>query len=142
MMRWLVSALVIVTVATCGYAAADDAVPVKIQWITDISEGLRHAKVKGKPSMLYFAADWCAPCIELKKSVFSDTRVVEASLRLINIYVDVDQNYEAVAAYKVRGIPEIFFLNPDGEIVARYSGARTAAGFVKQMNTIADQHSR
>lgn len=142
MMRWLASAMVIVTVATCGYAASDDAVPAKIQWVTDINEGLRLANVKGKPSMMYFAADWCAPCIELKKSVFSDNRVVEASRRLINIYVDVDKNYEAVAAFKVRGIPEIFFLNPGGEIVARYTGARTAAGFIKQMNTIADQHSR
>jgi thiol:disulfide interchange protein DsbD len=141
MSRILALALVLLLVTGC-FAGPDDNPAAKIRWVQDLSEGLRLAKETGKPAMLYFTADWCAPCVELKKYVFADKRVAEASLRLVTIYIDVDKNYEALADYKVRGIPAIFFLNPKGEIIARYSGDRSVASFVKQMNAVADKHAR
>jgi thiol:disulfide interchange protein len=141
-MRRLMSAVLVLVIVTGCRAGAEDTAPAKIQWVPDLNEGLRLAKENGKPAMLYFTADWCAPCVELKKHAFSDRRVAEASRRLVNIYIDVDRNHEAVADYKVRGIPAIFFLNPGGEIVSSYSGDRTPASFVKQMNAVATQHSR
>jgi thiol:disulfide interchange protein DsbD len=141
MSRILALALVLLLVTGC-FAGPDDNPAAKIRWVQDLSEGLRLAKETGKPAMLYFTADWCAPCVELKKYVFTDKRVAEASLRLVTIYIDVDKNYEALADYKVRGIPAIFFLNPKGEIIARYSGDRSVASFVKQMNAVADKHAR
>ena len=141
MRRWISAVLVLVVVTGC-WAGSEEAVPAKIQWVPDLNEGLRLAKESGKPAMLYFTADWCAPCVELKKYVFSDRRVAEVSRRLVNVYIDVDKNYDAIAVYKVRGIPAVFFLSPGGEIISRYSGDRTAAAFIKQINTVADQHSR
>ena len=140
-MRWL-SVLWVLLVVTGCHAGADDVSTNKIQWVSDLNEGLRLAKENGKPAMLYFTADWCAPCVELKKHVFSDRKVAEASRRLVNIYVDVDRNHNAAAEYRVRGIPAIFFLSPGGEIVGRYLGDRTPSSFVKQMNAVASQHSR
>jgi len=141
MSRILVLPLVLLLVTGC-FAGPDDTPAAKIQWVQDLREGLRLAKETGKPAMLYFTADWCAPCVELKKYVFTDKRVVAASLRLVNIYIDVDKNYDLLAEYKVRGIPAIFFLSPRGEIVERFSGDRSAAGFVKKMNAVADKHTR
>ena len=141
-MRRLMSAVLVLVIVTGCWAGAEETAPAKIQWVPDLNEGLRLARENGKPAMLYFTADWCAPCVELKKYVFSDRRVAEASRRLINVYIDVDRNYDAIAAYKVRSIPAIFFLNPGGEIVSSYSGDRSAAAFVKQMNAVADRHSR
>ncbi len=140
MKRYIATMLVLIAVTGCWAAGSDPA--AKIAWVTDLNEGLRIAKENGKPVMLYFTADWCAPCVELKKYVFSDKRVAEASQRLINIYVDVDKDYDAIAAYRVRGIPAIFFLSPAGEIVSRYQGDRTPASFVKQMNSVAQQYTR
>jgi thiol:disulfide interchange protein len=142
MMRGWVAAVWVLLVVTGCYAGTDDIAANKILWVPDLNEGLRLAKENGKPVLLYFTADWCAPCVELKKHVFADRKVAEASRRLVNIYIDVDRNHDAVADYKVRGIPAIFFLNPGGEIVARYLGDRTPASFVKQMNAVATQHSR
>ena len=137
------ASLLVVLLAVSGcLAASEDAVPTKIQWVQSLSEGLLLAKESGKPVMLFFTADWCAPCVELKKYVFTDKRLVAASLRLVNIYIDVDKNYDLLAEYKVRGIPAIFFLSPSGEIVERFSGDRSAAGFVKKMNAVADKHTR
>ena len=141
MMRWL-SVLWVLLVVTGCHAGADDVSANKIQWVSDLNEGLRLAKENGKPAMLYFTADWCGPCVELKKHVFTDRKVAEASRRLVNIYVDVDRNHTAAAEYRVRGIPAIFFLSPGGEIVGRYLGDRTPSSFVKQMNAVASQHSR
>jgi thioredoxin:protein disulfide reductase len=141
MSRILALALVLLLVTGC-FAGPDDNPAAKIRWVEDLPEGLRLAKETGKPAMLYFTADWCAPCVELKKYVFSDKRVAAASSRLVNIYIDVDKNYDTLAAYKVRGIPAIFFLNPGGEIAEPFSGDRSVAGFVKQMNAVADKHTR
>jgi len=141
-MSRILSVLLVLSVVTGCFAGSEDNSTAKIRWVQDLSEGLRLAKETGKPAMLFFTADWCAPCIELKKYAFSDKRVAKASSRLVNIYIDVDKNYDALAVYKVRGIPAIFFLSPNGEVVERYSGDRSAASFVKQMTAIADKHTR
>ena len=132
----------VLLIVTGCFAGSDDKPAAKVQWVQDLSEGLRMADAAGKPAMLYFTADWCAPCVELKKYVFTDKRVAEASLRLVNIYIDVDKNPDALSAYRIRGIPAIFFLNPKGEIVERLSGDRSAANFIKQMTSVADKYTR
>jgi thioredoxin:protein disulfide reductase len=124
------------------FAGSDEKADGKIAWVQDLAEGLKQADTTGKPTMLYFTADWCAPCLELKKHVFTDKRVAEASLRLVNVYIDVDKNPDALTRYKVRGIPAIFFLSPKGEMIARFSGDRSVGNFVRQMTTIADQFAR
>lgn len=141
MSRILALALVLLLVTGC-FAGPDDTPAAKIQWVQDLPEGLRLAKETGKPAMLFFTADWCGPCVELKKYVFSDKRVAAASSRLVNIYIDVDKNFDLLAAYKVRGIPAIFFLNPGGEIVERFSDDRSVTGFVKKMNAVAGKYTR
>lgn len=141
-MNRILSLLLVLLLVTGCWAGSEDTPSAKIGWVQDLSEGLRMAKETGKPAMLFFTADWCAPCLELKKYVFSDKRVVEVSSRLVNIYIDVDKNYDAIAVYKVRGIPAIFFLNPSGEIVERVSGDRSVARFVKQMTAVAEKHTR
>jgi len=141
MMRAVALLAVLLAVTGC-WAGSEDAAVVKIQWVQNLPEGLRLAKESGKPVMLFFTADWCAPCVELKKYIFTDRRVVAASKRLINVYIDADSDFETLSAYKVRGIPAIFFLNPSGEMIKKYDGDRSAGSFVKQMTTIADKHTR
>jgi thiol:disulfide interchange protein len=133
--------MVLLLVAGCS-AESEEHPTAKIQWVYDLSAGLKLAKETGKPAMLFFTADWCGPCVELKKYVFPDKRVVKASSRLVNIYVDVDKNYGAIAEYGVRGIPAIFFLTPGGEIVERFFGGRPVASLVEQMTALADKHTR
>lgn len=141
MMRGIFMVIVLLAVSGC-YAGAEGPAAGKIQWVEKLPDGLRLAKESGKPVMLFFTADWCAPCVELKKYVFTDSRVVAASKRLINVYIDTDRDFETLAAYKVRGIPAIFFLNPLGETIGKYDGDRSAGSFVKQMTAVADKHTR
>jgi thiol:disulfide interchange protein DsbD len=133
---------VVVLACTGCFIESEETQAASIDWVKNYAEGLRLARETGKPAMLYFTADWCAPCVELKKYVFTDSRVVAVSKRLINIYVDVDSDYETLSAYKVRGIPAIFFLNPQGETITQFTGDRSAGSFVKHMTAVADKHTR
>jgi thiol:disulfide interchange protein len=110
--------------------------------VKDHTEGLRRAEATGKPALVYFTADWCAPCVELKKYIWPDRRVVEASRKLVMIYVDVDKDPGTFSGYRVGGIPAIFFLTPAGEQVMAFSGDRSAANLSRQMNTAADSFSK
>jgi protein disulfide-isomerase len=141
MKRGLSLFLVLAAVTGCLAGPEDPAAP-RIQWVKDLPVGLRQARESGRPIMLFFSADWCAPCLQLKKYVFSDKRVVGASQRLVNVYIDTDANPELVTAYGIRGIPAIFFLHPDGQLIGKFSGDPTVSNFVKQMAAIADKHTR
>lgn len=141
MIRWVSLMIVLLAVSGC-FAGSDDPAAAKIQWVQKLPEGLRLARESGRPVMLFFTADWCGPCVELKKYVFTDKRVVAASKRLVNVSIDADSDFETLTAYKVRGIPAVFFLNPLGDIITKYDGDRSPASFVKQMTAVADKHTR
>ena len=108
-----------------------------INWIHDYQSGLDQARQSDKSMMLFFTADWCPPCIELKKQVFTDAGVVDASKSLVNIYIDVDQKRQIMRAHRVRGIPAVFFLDPKGDKIGVFKGPRNAKNFIKFMRAAA-----
>jgi thiol:disulfide interchange protein len=133
--------LLVLTAVGCFAASGPDPAG-KIDWVKNYPEGLRLARESGKPVLVYFTADWCGPCQELKKYVWSDKRVIAVSKQLVNIYVDTDQNPDTLAAYKVLRIPTVFFLSPAGEIVMKYAGDYSAADFAKQMSSLAAKYPK
>jgi thiol:disulfide interchange protein len=133
--------LIVLTAAGC-FAASEQDSAGKIDWIKNYPDGLRLARESGKPALVYFTADWCGPCVELKKHVWSDKRVIQASKQLVNIYVDADRDTDTLAAYKVRGIPAVFFLSPAGETLMKYAGDYSAANFAKQMSSVAAKYTK
>lgn len=132
-----------VAAAWCACAPAPESqTGAGIDWVEDHAAGLRRAAESGKPALAYFTADWCAPCVVLKKEIWPDPRVVEASKHLVMIYVDMDEDPATFAAYGVRGIPAIFFLSPSGERAMTFSGERSAANLSRQMKSAAEKLSR
>jgi protein disulfide-isomerase len=94
----------------------------KIQWFTDYEQGLSDARETGQPVMLFFSATWCLSCKSLINGAFSDNRVVKASSKVIPVYVDVDKNPRIAADYQIREVPTVFFLNHQGQGVAKFVG--------------------
>lgn len=132
----MIFTLLILMIAACS-SSSQDAAFGKIDWVEDYNTGVALAAQSGKPIMLYFTADWCPPCKELQKNVFSREDVVLASRQLINIYLDVDKDRATMEAYKVRSIPIIFFLDSTAEIVSTILGDRSAKEFLKHMKNLA-----
>jgi len=96
----------------------------------------------GRPAMLDFTADWCAPCHELERFTFSDRRVKEATRDFRAFKVDLTK-YQSPDAerwrrqYGINGVPTVVFLSPDGNEVgsARVEGFIPPARFLERVQT-------
>jgi thioredoxin:protein disulfide reductase len=94
----------------------------------------------GKPAMIDFTADWCAPCHELERFTFTDPRVKEAvkPFRTFRVNMTKYQSPEAERRrrqYGIGGVPTVVFLSPDGnEVVkARVEGFIPPDGFLQRV---------
>lgn len=113
-------------------------------WQTDYEQALAMAKAARKFVLLDFTgSDWCAPCIQMKKIVFSKPAFLNyAKQNLVLVEVDYPrakplseavrkQNERLLHQYKIEesGYPTVILLNPDGRPVGQlegYSGERPA----------------
>lgn len=92
-----------------------------VQWHDYSEEILQQATAQGKPVIIDFYADWCAPCREFEELTFHDSEVVaQAKDKFLMIKVDVTTggnpfHKELLKRYEVKGVPTIVFLNAKGE---------------------------
>ncbi|NJL84796.1 MAG: thioredoxin [Leptolyngbyaceae cyanobacterium SM1_1_3] len=73
-----------------------------------------------EPVLVYFWATWCGPC-RLMSPILGNL-ATEYGDRLKVVKMEVDPNPEAVATYKVEGVPALRLFKA-GEIVAASEGA-------------------
>jgi protein disulfide-isomerase len=113
-------------------------------WQTDYQQALATAKAARKCVLLDFTgSDWCGPCIEMNKVVFSKAAFLNyAKKNLVLVAVDypraktlhetvTKQNACLMHQYGIdkSGYPTVILLNPDGRILGQlggYSGERPA----------------
>lgn len=114
------------------------------EWQTDYEQALATAKAGNKCVLLDFTgSDWCGPCIQMNKVVFSKAAFLNYSEKnLILIEVDypqrkklpekvTKQNEHLMHQYGIdnSGFPTVILLNPDGKILGQlegYGGERPA----------------
>ena len=116
--------------ATSGSGFAAD-------WQTDYAKALETAKSQNKRILLDFTgSDWCGPCIELKKRVFSKPEFhAYADKNLILVEIDYPQRKKQSAQLKQqneklstqygieeKGFPTIVLLDSSGKILREMSG--------------------
>lgn len=71
-----------------------------------------------KQLLIFSAPSWCAPCVQLKKELEKISIEYE--------YIDVDQEPDKAAEYKLRGVPVLIKLQ-DGKEVDRKTGTMSSS---------------
>jgi len=114
-----------------------------IQWAAYSEENIQKAQEQSKPVFLDFHADWCIPCRELDKFTFTDEKIVNMSEKFVMLKVDLtttdNQVYEKLRRkYKIRGVPTLVLLKPDGNEVkdARVVGFTKAQRLLEKMDKV------
>jgi len=85
----------------------------------DSEEAVGNALTQGNLTLLYFTADWCGPCQQIKPFV-TDVNTKTPSLQVF--LIDVDKSEELSKKFEIRKMPT-FFLFHQKEMLLRFSGA-------------------
>ena len=106
------------------------------------SETIDLNQLRGKPVVINFWATWCMPCYEEHPTLVQNARVLGDQVQFVGVVFNdtedkiqaflnergsayptlLDQQGKIAIAYGVGGVPETFFVNRQGTIVAKYSG--------------------
>jgi cytochrome c biogenesis protein CcmG/thiol:disulfide interchange protein DsbE len=103
-------------------------------------------KLRGRPVILNFWATWCGPCYEEHPTLVANARNLPGVQFVGVVFNDdedkimrflaergtayptlLDANGKTAIAYGVGGVPETFFINPAGTIVAKFAGPLSTA---------------
>lgn len=100
-------------------------------WETDVNKAIEKAKAEKKSVLVKFTgSDWCPPCIEINKAVFSkETFTEKASQKFVLCVIDSPEkdkelhkkNTPFFKKYRIVGLPTVLLLDAEGKEFCRYS---------------------
>ena len=97
----------------------------EIQWFEGSTEdAFAAAKQQNKPIFLYWGADWCPPCNQIKATIFNRQEFVVKSSFFVPVYLDGDtvDAQRIGEEFGVMGYPTMIIFSPQGEEVTRIPG--------------------
>ena len=114
--RWLLVGAMVVFIAVYWFSQR---IPENhIAWTYKLANAKQQAADSGVPMLLYFTADWCPPCKQMKRKVWPDKGVEElVNHSTVPVYINVDEQPQVAHDYGVDGIPTIILAHASGEPV-------------------------
>lgn len=105
----------------------------------EYDKAMKQATEENKFVMVFFWADWCRYCTQIRKEVFTNDKVREAfDQSFLGVSVDVE-NDKLNLSQKYRAsnsLPTITFLKPDGETFGFFDGAVSAEVFIELLDYV------
>jgi len=105
-----------------------------VVWST-LPNALQQASTESRPSLIYVHAAWCAPCRQLERETFVDTRIQERLSHFAKAELIIDEHDEKhrVGPYRLSEAgwakrfgadltPTLIFLDANGAVLARKTG--------------------
>jgi thiol-disulfide isomerase/thioredoxin len=96
-----------------------------IAWFNgDVNAAFASAKASNKPVLLYWGAQWCPPCKQLKSAVFNRPDFIEKSKLFVAVYLDGDlpDAQKFGDEFRVTGYPTVVVFKPDRTEITRIAG--------------------
>jgi thiol-disulfide isomerase/thioredoxin/YHS domain-containing protein len=123
----LAAMLVSASVSSVAHADA-------IAWRKDYAAARAESAASGRPLLLHFGATWCGPCKRVERKVFTNPEAIAViNAQFVPVKIDVDDHPELKKQFTVSSIPADLVVAPDGRIVQRETGDKTAAVYVASL---------
>lgn len=90
---------------------------------SNLDAALEKAKSENKLVFVDFMADWCEPCTQLARNVFTKPEVADYfNTHFICVRVNVDKERDLAQQYSIQALPTLVFLNRQGKEQKRLIG--------------------
>jgi thioredoxin-related protein len=123
-----------VAAATETEAEGRQHLPPGIDWFEgDVEAAFAAAKAANKPIFLYWGAEWCPPCAQIKSTIFNKREFQERSRLFVSVYLDGDtpSAQRHGERFGVVGYPTMILFRPDGTEITRLPGGVDVARYAK-----------
>ena len=115
----------------------------EIRWQTNLQKAFGIAAKSNKPLLVEFMAEWCPSCKAMDDSTFKFSNVIRKVNDFIPVRIDVDKQKSLTVRYKASarkyggiGIPNILFMDKNGNKIRHRIGYMDAAQFVSVMDSV------
>ncbi len=100
--------------------------PPGIDWFPgDVDAAFAAAEAAKKPLFLYWSAEWCPPCAQIKSTILNRREFQERSRLFVPVYLDGDtpSAQKQGERFGVVGYPTMILFRPDGTEITRLPGS-------------------
>ena len=100
---------------------ADTGASKKINWAT--YDNAKSRNNEDRKFFVYFYTEQCSYCTMLEKKTFSDQSVIDyINANYTPVKVNASKEFKLASQFGIQGVPDLRFLSPKGEGIARWPG--------------------
>lgn len=122
-----------------------DTIQAGIQFTYGNWEGvIEQSRQTGKPIFLDTYASYCVPCQMMDRDVFTNPEVAQYfNENFINYKINIQTEEGRILQflYEIKALPDLIFVDPDGNVILRNSGSLNKDGFLSLGMQALDQYS-
>ena len=114
------------------------------------------SQYRGRPLVINFWATWCGPCWEEHPVLVANAKMLQPNVQFLGVVFQdkedkilgflqqrgtayptvVDEQGKTAIAYGVGGVPETFFLDANGVIVAKFNGPMSSDALQENLQKV------